>query len=416
MIFDAFASRSLSLESPGTPLSGDELLDWMAASGQAIDVNPDSAMRLTAVYSCIYILSSSVAQLPLNVLRKVGDRIEPGTDHPAHYLLHDEPNAWQTSYKWRETKQAHTLARGNGFSRVVRSRRGELQALEMCRPQDTTIVNRAGRPLYATRDDDGHPLAVALEDMVHVRAIGSDGKMGISPIRQNAETIALGLAAVRYGKEFFEGGGRPTGLVSVKSTLTGDSWARVKAAWASASARLKQSDNKTLLLPADLDYKALTIAPEDAQFLDTRKLTRSEIAGLYNVPAHMINDLEKATFSNISEQAIQFVRHSIMPWVVNWEQELNRKLFTRAERAAGYYVKFNLAGLLRGTPTERAAFYRNAIIDGWMTRNEVRALEDLNPHAGLDEMLVSVNAQPISALVGPDGQPLKQPSKGTPDE
>jgi HK97 family phage portal protein len=116
------------------------------------------------------------------------------------------------------------------------------------------------------------------------------------------------------------------------------------------------------------------------------------IAGIFNVPAHMINDLEKATFSNITEQAIQFVRYTIMPWVANWEQELNRRLFTRAERAAGYYVRFNLAGLMRGTPKERAQFYHFAITDGWMSRNEARAFEDMNPVDGLDEMLVSVNA------------------------
>jgi len=112
----------------------------------------------------------------------------------------------------------------------------------------------------------------------------------------------------------------------------------------------------------------------------------------------MINDLDKATFSNISEQAIQFVRHTMMPWVVNWEQEINRRVFTRAERAAGYYCKFNLAGLLRGTAKERAEFYRAAINDGWMDRNEARVLEDMNPRDGLDQMLVSVNAQPLSAL------------------
>src|SRR5690606_37442310 len=124
--------------------------------------------------------------------------------------------------------------------------------------------------------------------------------------------------------------------------------------------------------------------------------SRSEIAGLFNVPAHMINDLDKATFSNISEQAIQFVRHTIMPWVVNWEQELNRRIFTRAERRAGYYIKLNLAGLLRGTAKERAEFYHYAINDGWMHRNEVRAFEDMNPIDGLEEMLISVNAKPIS--------------------
>ncbi|WP_449103330.1 phage portal protein [Pseudomonas veronii] len=402
MILGALYEQRSSLESPATSLSS-ETLGELFGEANGIAVSPATAQKLTAVYACIYVLSSTMAQLPLSVLRKVGGRIEAATDHPAHYLLHDEPNQWQTSYRWRETKQAHTLGWGNGFTRIVRSRRGELQVLEMCEPQVTDLVKNGSRWIYSTQDEDGYPLAVAPEDMVHLRAIGSGRRMGTSPIRQNAETIGLGLAAVRYGKEFFEGGGRPTGLVSLKDgKLSPEAWERLKKAWKGAVARLKQSDNKTLLLPADLDYKALTIAPEDAQFLETRKLTRSEIASMFNVPSHMINDLEKATFSNISEQAIQFVRHSVMPWVKNWEEELNRRVFTRAERLAGYYVKFNLAGLLRGTPTERAEFYRIAIQDGWMTRNEVRVLEDLNPQAGLDSMLLNVNTQ----LLGPDGLPL----------
>lgn len=402
MILGALYEQRSSLESPATSLSS-ETLGELFGEANGIAVSPATAQKLTAVYACIYVLSSTMAQLPLSVLRKVGGRIEAATDHPAHYLLHDEPNQWQTSYRWRETKQAHTLGWGNGFTRIVRSRRGELQVLEMCEPQVTDLVKNGSRWIYSTQDEDGYPLAVAPEDMVHLRAIGSGRRMGTSPIRQNAETIGLGLAAVRYGKEFFEGGGRPTGLVSLKDgKLSPEAWERLKKAWKGAVARLKQSDNKTLLLPADLNYKALTIAPEDAQFLETRKLTRSEIASMFNVPSHMINDLEKATFSNISEQAIQFVRHSVMPWVKNWEEELNRRVFTRAERLAGYYVKFNLAGLLRGTPTERAEFYRIAIQDGWMTRNEVRVLEDLNPQAGLDSMLLNVNTQ----LLGPDGLPL----------
>lgn len=401
MIFSGRHERR-SMENPAVSLSSQELGELLVG-GTGIHVSPETAQKLTAVYACIYVLSSTLAQLPINVLRKVDGRIVPGTDHPAHYLLHDEPNMWQTSYKWRETKQAHTLGWGNGYSRLVRGPRGDLQGIELCQPQSTQLLRNGRRWVYGTLDDDDQPLAVAPEDMIHVRAIGSNGKVGISPIRQNAETIALGLAAVRYGKEFFEGGGRPTGIITLKSgSVKEDGWERLKKAWATAAGKLRQSENKTLLLPADLDYKALTIAPEDAQFLETRKLTRSEIAGLFNVPAHMINDLEKATFSNISEQAIQFVRHSIMPWIVNWEQEINRKVFTRAERLAGYYVKFNLAGLLRGTPTERAEFYSRAILDGWMTRNEVRVFEDMNPITGLDSMLINVNAR----LLGADGLPL----------
>lgn len=402
MIFAAMYEQRSSLENPSTAMNSQALAEYLGDIN-GITVSPAMAQKLTAVYACIYVLSSTMAQLPLNVLRKVDGRIVPATDHPAHYLLHDEPNQWQTSYRWRETKQAHTLGWGNGFTRLVRGRRGELQTLEMCEPQVTDLVKNGSRWVYATQDEDGKPLAVSPEDMVHLRAIGSGRRMGTSPIRQNADTIALGLATVRYGKEFFEGGGRPTGLVTLKNgDLKEDSWERLKKVWRGAVSGLTTTKNKTLLLPADLDYKALTIAPEDAQFLETRKLTRSEIASIFNVPSHMINDLEKATFSNISEQAIQFVRHSVMPWVKNWEEELNRRVFTRAERMAGYYVKFNLAGLLRGTPKERAEFYRIAIQDGWMNRNEVRVLEDLNPLAGLDSMLLNVNTQ----LLGADGLPL----------
>lgn len=412
MIFGMMAETRSSIENPNSPITGQSLEEFISSqAGYA--VTPEVAMRLTAVYSCIYVLSSSIAQLPMAVLRKTPEGIAAATDHPAFYLLHDEPNEAMTSYTWRQTKQAHILGWGNGYSRIQRSRRGEVESIELCLPQVTSLEKQGGRRFYATQDEDDRPIAVASEDMIHVLALSISGRAGVSPVRQHAETIGLGLAAQRYGKQFFDGGGRPTGLLTVKNAdLKQDGWDRLKSVWGKAVSALKSEDNKTLLLPADLDYKALTIAPEDAQFIETRKLSRSEIAGLYNVPAHMINDLEKATFSNISEQAIQFVRHTIMPWVVNWEQEINRKVFTLAERRAGYYIKLNLAGLLRGTPTERAAFYHAAITDGWMDRNEVRALEDLNPREGLGEMLISVNAKP-SSQVGIDKPPVAQP---TPEE
>ncbi|MGO3214776.1 MAG: phage portal protein [Halomonas sp.] len=407
MILDSlFSPPSLrdNIENPATKLTSQNLADYFGGD-MAIAVNNISAMQLAAVYACIYVLSSSIAQLPLGVMRRQGDKIEVAKDHAAYWLLHDEPNIWQTSYKWRETKQNHVLGWGNGFTQIVRSNRGELRELKCLYPWETELVQNGSRWVY-TNYGDASAQAIQIEDMIHVRALGSSLRMGTSPIRQHAETIGLGLAAQRYGKEFFEGGGRPTGLVSVKNTLQKDSWDRLKNAWREAVNKLRSSDNKTLLLPADLEYKSITVPPEDAQFLETRKFNRSEIAGIFNVPAHMINDLEKATFSNISEQAIQFARHTIMPWVKNWEEEINRRVFTRAERAAGFYVKFNLAGLLRGTPKERAEFYHYGITDGWMDRNEVRALEDMNPRDGLSDMLMSVNAQPLSQL----GQPKEEPT------
>ena len=173
-------------------------------------------------------------------------------------------------------------------------------------------------------------------------------------IMQHAETIGMGMSGQKYTSSFFSGNARPAGIVSVKGEIQDKGWERLKKVWQKASLALRSQENKTLLLPAELDYRALSVSPVDAQIIDMMKLNRSMIAGIFNVPAHMINDLEKATFSNITEQAIQFVRYTIMPWVANWEQELNRRLLTRAERAAGYYVRFNLAGLMRARYAERA--------------------------------------------------------------
>ncbi|AZS78584.1 phage portal protein [Achromobacter spanius] len=394
-----------SVESPSVPLTGQNLQEYLHGEGKRISVTPEAALCLSAVYACHYVLSSNVAQLPAVVLRRQGNRIEPATDHPAFDLIHSKPNDWQTSYKWRETKQHHVLGWGNGYTRIVRRRSGELQSLEFCLPWTTSLVKPAGRWIYSTTDEDGKAMAVAPEDMVHIRALGSSGRMGKSIIQQHADMLGLGLAAQRYGREFFEGGGRPTGILTVKGDLNKDTWGRLREFWSKAVSRLIQSENKTLLLPADLDYRALTIPPEAAQFLETRKMNRTEIAAIYNVPADMINDLERATNSNITEQSIRFVRYSMMPWGVNWEQELNSKLFTPAERRAGYYVKLNLAGLLRGTPKERAEFYHAAITDGWMDRNEVRALEDLSPREGLSDLLISVNAKPAAEVGKPPANP-----------
>lgn len=386
-----------SPENPATPLSELDPEDFgVYPSG----VTTKSAMGLSAVYSCIAVLGQSLGQLPLHVMRRDSNgNTKPAKDHAAYHLLHDEPNQFQTSYDWRETGMVHLGGWGNAYSEIVRHRRsGELQSLEFVNPWQSNLVKtRRSRWVYAVTDEDGFR-SVNPDDMIHVKAISADGKVGKSPISQCRESFELGLQSQNYGNQFFRGGGRPTGIASVKQGIGKDSWERLKERWKRAKGDLAKSENRTLLLPAEIDYRSITVPPEDAQFLETRKYSRSEIAGIYNVPAHMINDLEKATFSNISEQAIQFVRHTMTPWIVKWEQELNRKLFTQAERKAGYFVKFNLGGLLRGTAKERAEFYSKAIRDGWLSRADVRLLEDLNRADGLDEYLVSADLKLLSSL------------------
>lgn len=390
MIFDKlFSTRSL--ENPAVPLSAESAYEEIFGMQPTKSVSPDLAMKLSAVYACVYVLSSSVAQLPLHVKCKSGDKVETVKDHPAYYLLHDSPNDWQTSYKLREYAQSSVLLYGNSYIHIVRNKNGEVVSLESLEPWKVQLLKNGSRYVYAYYGDD-KTMSMSPDDILHIKSLGPSIKTGKSVIQTHAETIGLGLDARKFASGFFGGNARPAGILSVKTPLNSNAWENFKKMWQTAQEKLRSEENKTILLPAELDYKALTVSPVDTELLSMMKLNRSEIAGIFNVPAHMINDLEKATFSNISEQTIQFIRFSVMPWVVNWEQELNRKIFTEAERKAGYFVKFNLAGIMRGTAGERAMFYHAAITDGWMSRNEARQLEDMNPVDGLDEMLVSVNA------------------------
>ncbi|MDU4896482.1 MAG: phage portal protein [Haemophilus parainfluenzae] len=390
MIFDKlFSTRSL--ENPAVPLSAESAYEEIFGMQPTKSVSPDLAMKLSAVYACVYVLSSSVAQLPLHVKCKSGDKVETVKDHPAYYLLHDNPNAWQTSYKLREYAQSSVLLYGNAYIHIVRDKNGGVVSLESLEPWKVQLLKNGSRYVYAYYGDD-KTMSLSPDDVLHIKSLGPSIKTGKSVIQTHAETIGLGLDARKFASGFFGGNARPAGILSVKTPLNSNAWENFKKMWQTAQEKLRSEENKTILLPAELDYKALTVSPVDTELLSMMKLNRSEIAGIFNVPAHMINDLEKATFSNISEQTIQFIRFSVMPWVVNWEQELNRKIFTEAERKAGYFVKFNLAGIMRGTAGERATFYHAAITDGWMSRNEARQLEDMNPVEGLDEMLVSVNA------------------------
>lgn len=412
MISYLFEGRSTpSIENPSVPLS--EADDWLI-DGAGANMSPEGAMSVSAVYSCINVIGQSLGQLPLEVLRKTADKIEVATDHPVHHLINASPNDWVTSSEWREQFVFNYLGWGNGLTRIVRSRRGEVIALHNAETKLSDLVRNGNRYVYGVNDPDGAFYSVNPDDMIHVRnGMGCktrDGKWGVSVITQQSEMLGLAKEAQTFGNSFFRSGGKPSGIASVNGEIGKDEWALLAGTWKKIQAALRDStSSRNVLLPADIKYTPITIPPEDAQFLETQRFTRSQVAGMFNVPSHMINDLEKATFSNISEQAVSFVRHTMMPHVVKLEQELNRKLFTRFEREAGYYVKFDLSGLLRGTPKDRAEYYKAGINDGWMNRNEVRIKENLNPQDGLDDFLIAVNqAQTIDEPSKPNGEEDEQ--------
>lgn len=223
MLLDALF-RSEPLENPATPITS-ESAETDNVFARDVFVSPQTAMKLAAVYACIYVISSNIAQMPLHVMRKTNNKVEAARDHPVFYLVHDEPNMWQTSYKWRELKQRHILGWGNGYTWVKRSRRGEVSGLECCMPWETTLLNTGGRYTYGVYNEEG-AFAVNPDDMVHIRALGNNQKMGLSPIMQHAETIGMGMSGQAYTSSFFNGNARPAGIISVKSQLNEESWGR----------------------------------------------------------------------------------------------------------------------------------------------------------------------------------------------
>ena len=265
MLLDALF-RSEPLENPSVPVTG-EAAETDNIFARDVYVSPETSMRLAAVYACIYVISSSVAQMPLHVMRKTNEHVQPARDHPLFWLVHDEPNAWQTSYKWRELKQRHVLGWGNGYTWVKRNRRGEGTSLECCMPWETTLLNTGGRHTYGVYNEEG-AFAVSPDDMIHIRALGNNQKMGLSPIMQHAETIGMGMSGQQYTSAFFNGNARPAGIISVKNELNEQSWSRLKNMWQRAVTALRSQENKTMLLPAQLDYRALTVSPVDAQIIE----------------------------------------------------------------------------------------------------------------------------------------------------
>ena len=357
-------------------------------------INPFSAMQSTTVYACVRLLSETLAQLPLVIRKRTEDGSELARNHPMYSVLNASPNPWMTSFTWRNTVQSHCVSWGNGYSYIIRDQKGRPVALLPLTPDRTypQIVNN--QLTYWTQIND-QTVEAAKEDILHIPALGFDGLTGISPIGLHRQAIGLGQAAQSFGNKLFSNGSLLSGVLTHPGRLRRKAdkpddpspVERLRRQWRELYSGLENA-GQVAVLEEGMNFQSIGIPPEDAQFLQTRKFQVADICRIFNVPAHLVNDLDRATFNNISELSISFLRYTMTPWIVRWEEELNRKLFPGTDR---YYVKFNMAGLLRGTLTERADYYKTAIEYGWLSRNEVREMEDLNQVDGLDEYLQPLN-------------------------
>jgi len=370
-------------------------------------VNERTSMQVAAVYACVRILAETVASLPLHVYRNStnGGR-EKAEDHPLYYLLHDEPNPDMTSFTFRETLMTHLLLWGNAYAQVVRNGYGQVIGLYPLLPNRMDVSRAPSGRLVYTYNRDGEEarpskktgdVELRQDEVLHIPGLGFDGIIGYSPIAMARNAIGLGMAAERYGANFFGNGGHPSGLLTHDGKISDPE--KLKADWAAAHGGMNSGG--VAVLEEAMKYQALSVPPEDAQFLETRKFQTAEIARIYRVPPHMIGDLEKATFSNIEHLSIDFAKFTIGPWCSRLEQGMRKSLLLPADRRV-YGPGFNIDGLLRGDYKSRMEGYSIGRQNGFFSTNDIRSLENMDripQEDGGDAYLVNGNMISLSAAM-----------------
>ena len=343
-------------------------------SGKA--VNERTAMQTSAVYACVRILAESVAGLPLHVYERTANGSKSTKpSHPLYRLLHDEPNREMTSFVFRETLMSHLLLWGNAYAQIIRDGRGFPIALYPLLPDQMAVDrNESGELVYTYQSDKGQ-VKLRRENILHIPGLGFDGLIGYSPIAMAKNAVGLALATEDYGATFFANGANPGGVLEHPGVIKPEQADRLRESWQSQFGGANA--HKVAVLEEGLKFHQMSIPPEQAQFLETRKFQINEIARIFRVPPHMVGDLEKSSFSNIEQQSLEFVKYTLDPWVVRWEQSLQQALILPSEKAT-IFIKFNLDGLLRGDYQSRMQGYSTGIQNGFMSVNDVRGLEDMN--------------------------------------
>ncbi|MEA4923575.1 MAG: phage portal protein [Eubacteriaceae bacterium] len=378
-----FSGLFRSRDKPENRTAGNAFSFFLGNSTSGKRVTERSAMQMTAVYSCVRILSESIASLPIHVYsyREDGGK-EKATDQPLYFLLHDEPNPEMTSFIFRETLMTHLLLWGNAYAQIIRNGKGEIIALYPLMPNRMSVDRDDKGQLYyeytLTNDDaptmKGSTVRLSPSDVLHIPGLGFDGLVGYSPIAMAKNAIGLAIATEEYGSKFFANGAAPSGVLEHPGTLKDP--AKIRESWQQTFGGSSNA-HKVAVLEEGMKYTPISISPEQAQFLETRKFQIDEIARIFRVPPHMVGDLERSTFSNIEQQSLEFVKYTLDPWVSRWEQAITRSLFTPDEKKK-YFVKFNLDGLLRGDYQSRMNGYAVGRQNGWMSANDIRELENLD--------------------------------------
>lgn len=379
---------------------------FVSRTTSGVRVNSNTVLTLSAVWNAVGLISDTVAGFPWHVMRRKPDGTkEHNIGGPVDRLLHTRPNPEMTPYTFRQTLTSHRLLWGNGYAEIERNNAGAPIALWPLPPDRVDVVRDARGLAYQVRTDAGEVFQLPAENVLHIRGLGFDGIVGYSVIAFARESFGLGLATEQVGAAVFGNGLRPGGQLELDGRLTPEARKQLRKE-VEGRHRGPQNAGSVMILEKGTKFTPSMIPPDDAQWIEARKFQVTEVARWFHVPPHKIGDLEKATFSNIAEQNIDFVQSAIMPIVLGWEQEANWKLLA----LDALFTKMNMRSLLRGNPTQQSEFYRTMINAGVFSVNEVRELEDMNPIGSEgDKHFIQMNMTTLDKI-GEDRKPEPAPN------
>lgn len=373
--FKAAMVRSLNLRDPqGVPFMG-------RASDAGEVVSESSVLALSAVWACTNLVAGTIGSLPLMVYEVKGGNREVAKDHPLYRLLHDSPNFDQTALDYWEFTASALELWGNAYSEITRSG-GKVTGLSPINPDLVTVKRLKSGEIEYRWTQDGVARVETDENILHIRGFGGNPLGGMSTLHFGRNAFGLARAVDRSASGMFANGLRPSGVLTFENFLSAEN--REIAHSSLADQIGSHNASKPMILEGGTRWQQITINPEDAQMLESRKFSVEEICRFFGVPPHMVGHTENSTSwgTGLEQQTLGFQKFTLRRRLKRIEQALEKQLLTPADRANGVTIEFSLEGLLRGDSAARSAFYASGLMNGWMTINEVRAYENLLPVAG----------------------------------
>lgn len=391
--------------------------NWAPPTAAGVQVSPDTALKISTVWACVGLISDCLGMLPTIIYERManGDRRRAGA-HPLYALLHDQPNANQTAFDWKKMQTAHLLLRGNAYNYIQPGPRGFADQLKPLPPDWVTPEKLPDDRLRYKYQEPGKPPVWYTDDeIMHLRGLTLDGKIGLGVVAHARETLGTSLAREAYGARFFGNNSRPDGVLKTAGKLSKEGGERMAASWNDAHQGVGKS-HRIAILEEGLEYQAMSLSNKDSQFLELGEFTAEDIAGRwFRVPPHMVGLTSKSTSwgSGIEQMGIGFVTYTLMPWLTIWEQSISRDLILATGR---YFAEFLTDALLRGDMTSRYNAYSIGRNNGWLSVNEIRTRENMNriDSPGADEYIKPLNMTDIDDDQSQDQQEMDQAPAGQP--